>query len=399
MASQFINFLLADLQPMVDPESAFFPLLPYYGSAVAPLVSDPYGDIDGELVFDDPVAQAYEEQRRQKYEAGPGKPGFTQGNVTTVSLTGNTQYQFVGDPNDPVLRWHKEILQVSAETGLPPALIAAVISKESSGNPQATGPVDPSTGARARGLMQIMDFNWEPGANVYDPLTNIRKGASMIAERIQWAKQKRPGISDQEAITAALASYLGDWDWDRMTFRGVSDVLGTDGRAYVNDVLRRMQQYQSAFQPVTSQASGNQRLTGQAIYGVNAPMTQGYGHTEFARQSGIYPNNFHDGIDIGVASGTRLTAPAAGTVVYAGLMGSYGGTVQIKLDNGYIVQLSHMRQINVNPGQRVDAGTLLGLSGGNAGDWGAGTSTGAHLHLRVLDPNGNSIDPRTLFII
>ena len=42
-----------------------------------------------------------------------------------------------------------------------------------------------------------------------------------------------------------------------------------------------------------------------------------------------------------------------------------------------------MRAILVEPGSNVKRGQCVGLSGGKAGDWGAGRSTGAHLHFQI----------------
>jgi murein DD-endopeptidase MepM/ murein hydrolase activator NlpD len=40
---------------------------------------------------------------------------------------------------------------------------------------------------------------------------------------------------------------------------------------------------------------------------------------------------------------------------------------------------------------------MVGLSGGANGTWGAGWSTGPHLHLSVYDRNGRAMDPRKYF--
>jgi hypothetical protein len=67
------------------------------------------------------------------------------------------------------------------------------------------------------------------------------------------------------------------------------------------------------------------------------------------------------------------------------------GEFAITLDNGDILILGHMSRINVNVGDRLGAGALIGLSGG---------SDGAHVHVeyrqRQADGSYRIVDPRTM---
>jgi len=106
----------------------------------------------------------------------------------------------------------------------------------------------------------------------------------------------------------------------------------------------------------------------------------------------------HGAIDIPVDAGTTVRAIGGGTV---GLTEpnhpTAGGYVTIDHGNGYWSRYLHLSQIGVTKGQTVSMGTPIGLSGGLPGAYGAGRSTGPHLHLEIWkgEPfnGGTPIDP------
>jgi hypothetical protein len=129
----------------------------------------------------------------------------------------------------------------------------------------------------------------------------------------------------------------------------------------------------------------------------------------------------HKGVDFGAKKGTKVTAAISGKVWYAGVGGgwgpAYGAHVIIKGSvHGKIrwVQVAHLSRIDVKTGQVVSIGKQLGLSGGIPGQFGAGNSTGAHVHFQVnksslwsdhVDPwpaigaeSGDRMDPAAYFM-
>ena len=103
-------------------------------------------------------------------------------------------------------------------------------------------------------------------------------------------------------------------------------------------------------------------------------------------------NGGHKGVDLAIAPGTPVLAAQSGTVVQAGIDGTYGNFVLIDNGNGYQTGYAHMESLNVAPGQHVSQGQQIALSGGVAGAPTAGDSTGPHLHFE-LRKNGVKIDP------
>ena len=100
----------------------------------------------------------------------------------------------------------------------------------------------------------------------------------------------------------------------------------------------------------------------------------------------------HDGVDL-AAVDEPIKSLADGTVI-ATYNDKYpcGGTIVIQHSDGYTTGFCHMQKINVEAGQKVKQGDVIGISGGGKGDPGKGRSTGKHLHLTIRK-NGTPVDP------
>jgi murein DD-endopeptidase MepM/ murein hydrolase activator NlpD len=88
----------------------------------------------------------------------------------------------------------------------------------------------------------------------------------------------------------------------------------------------------------------------------------------------------HNGIDIAAPSGTSVIASGAGRVIIARVgsyNGGYGNMVVISHDGGVQTVYAHLRTVNVNVGQSVVQGQIIGQVGNT------GKSTGPHLHFEV----------------
>ncbi len=96
--------------------------------------------------------------------------------------------------------------------------------------------------------------------------------------------------------------------------------------------------------------------------------------------------DFHKGLDIGARKGTPIVAPAAGTVISAGIENGYGNVVRLRHGAGITTLYGHMQRIAVKVGQTVRRGTVVGYVGST------GRSTGPHLHYEVL-VNGVNVNP------
>jgi murein DD-endopeptidase MepM/ murein hydrolase activator NlpD len=98
---------------------------------------------------------------------------------------------------------------------------------------------------------------------------------------------------------------------------------------------------------------------------------------------------FHAGMDIDGERGDSVMAPANGTIIKAGWQGGYGNMIEIDHGNGLTTRYGHLSKIEIQVGDPVSRGQLIGLVGST------GRSTGPHLHYE-LRLNDKSINPRLL---
>ena len=97
----------------------------------------------------------------------------------------------------------------------------------------------------------------------------------------------------------------------------------------------------------------------------------------------------HPGMDIAVATGSRILAAGGGTVAAVGEDSVYGRYVRIAHPDGYESLYAHASSLLVRARQRVPAGGVIALSGST------GASTAPHLHFEIRK-DGHPVDPGTL---
>jgi murein DD-endopeptidase MepM/ murein hydrolase activator NlpD len=100
----------------------------------------------------------------------------------------------------------------------------------------------------------------------------------------------------------------------------------------------------------------------------NGPITSQFGWRDSAQ---------HNGIDIDLNRGDKVSAAFDGMVRVARRYGSFGNVVIIRHYNGLETIYAHLSKIKVKPGQLISSGDLVGLGGST------GHSTGTHLHFEV----------------
>jgi murein DD-endopeptidase MepM/ murein hydrolase activator NlpD len=101
---------------------------------------------------------------------------------------------------------------------------------------------------------------------------------------------------------------------------------------------------------------------------------------------GAVPSWRHSGVDIGVARGTGVVAPAGGVVVDAGDYTLSGRTLVIDHGQGVVTTYFHLDTALVRRGDVVRAGRTVGRVGSS------GLSTGPHLHYGVY-VHGRDVEP------
>jgi murein DD-endopeptidase MepM/ murein hydrolase activator NlpD len=115
----------------------------------------------------------------------------------------------------------------------------------------------------------------------------------------------------------------------------------------------------------------------------HGPITSGFGYR-------VHPilgrRRMHSGIDCGAPMGSPIYAAAAGEIFHAGWLGGYGRCIIILHGDGISTLYGHCSVLEVQPGQYVRRGQLIGRVGST------GFSTGPHLHFEVRK-DGVPINP------
>lgn len=107
--------------------------------------------------------------------------------------------------------------------------------------------------------------------------------------------------------------------------------------------------------------------------------------------NGVFANDYyHRGIDYAAPTGTPVIAPAAGRIALVGRVADgfelHGNTIGLDHGQGVESIFIHLNSINVNEGDFVQAGQVIGTIGST------GASTGPHLHWGLY-VNGVGVDP------
>jgi len=118
---------------------------------------------------------------------------------------------------------------------------------------------------------------------------------------------------------------------------------------------------------------------------LNPNITQNFGKTDFAKNTDVYNQNSHNGIDLRAPVGTQILAAEEGIVKGTGNSdivcpgGSYGKWILIEHPNHLSTLYAHLSVSKVSSGQGIKRGELIAYSGDT------GYTTGPHLHFTVYD--------------
>ncbi|MBI3166956.1 MAG: peptidoglycan DD-metalloendopeptidase family protein [Chloroflexi bacterium] len=144
---------------------------------------------------------------------------------------------------------------------------------------------------------------------------------------------------------------------------------------------------------ITTPASPTKLWDGDFIspaiaYAESTYFTSRYGNrrTYIGQGTNLSVQGFHTGLDFGGGDGLPITAPASGVVVFAGPWTVRGNATVIDHGWGVYSGFWHQSAIQVQVGQTVNQGDVIGLVGGT------GRVTGAHLHWELW-VNGVQVDP------
>lgn len=141
-------------------------------------------------------------------------------------------------------------------------------------------------------------------------------------------------------------------------------------------------------EPILNRVSPDRHWQGQFQYPVDEPcVNSSFGQRRDYNNGGLY--FYHTGMDFGVcAQNLNIYAPADGEVVLAEELTIKGKAVLIDHGWGVLSGYWHLSEFNVQTGDFVKTGDLIGQIGNT------GRSAGPHLHFEI-DVTGTPVNPST----
>jgi murein DD-endopeptidase MepM/ murein hydrolase activator NlpD len=212
-------------------------------------------------------------------------------------------------------------------------------------------------------------------AILYGPVTRTAARVPALNREIEALRAEVQQVRD---LSAALEEV-------EARYQQVRTMLGGD---VVPDRARVDRSYPTA-PPILARApvGASQYVTGPSqprYWPLDAPgvITRGVAGEESGAES-------HRGLDVAVPRGTPIRAAGGGLVAQAGSDPEYGLFVLINHPDEYQSMYGHASRILVAPGDTVQPGQVIALSGST------GRSTAPHLHFEIRSA-GRNVDPRSM---
>jgi murein DD-endopeptidase MepM/ murein hydrolase activator NlpD len=261
----------------------------------------------------------------------------------TAAIISYFAFQFVGSPNEKLLRRQNDNLQYNIK----------------------------ELDARVKALQQQMEDLEKRDNDVYrsifeaNPIPDSARAVAIEKQKEIELVEKMPQAQLIRSVYSTIDTLFAR---ARMQQKSYQELLG---------LLKNKEQLLAAtpaIQPVSNQDLNR--------------IASGYGY----RIDPIYKTiKMHAGLDFTAPQGTPIYATADGSVKTAGHSdGGYGNYVVIIHGYGYETLYGHMVRIKVRAGQKVKRGEIIGYVGST------GKSTGPHCHYEV-HKNGRKLDPVYFF--
>ena len=205
------------------------------------------------------------------------------------------------------------------------------------------------------------------------------------AELAKLAAETERRVKLIEERQLALAAALATEDVDPVSLRrlGFYPAEGGKGGPFDSKGDPTFKQLFSSWKKLDSLQNGAIAIPSEKPVRTGA-FTSGYGVRSDPFQGRAA---MHAGIDLSGPVGTPIYATADGTVSTAGWnSGGYGKLVKIDHGRGIETRYGHLSSINIQAGQHVTRGQIIGRMGST------GRSTGSHLHYEVRI-DGRAVNP------
>ncbi len=189
----------------------------------------------------------------------------------------------------------------------------------------------------------------------------------------------KPGTQQIEASGQTLSFTVGPKHYreQRITLKNQEQV--NPSPANLKRIERELAEQTRAYQQFSPRQPSNLLFDKP----VDGPLSSPFGLRRFFNGE---ERNPHSGLDFAVGAGTPIKAPAAGKVTLIGDYFFNGKTVFVDHGQGLISMFCHLSKVDVQLGQELPRGGVLGRVGAT------GRATGPHMHWNV-SLNDARVDP------
>jgi|GEM_PF-5824933 len=243
-------------------------------------------------------------------------------------------------------------------------------------------------GPDSRGLFQQRSVGWGTLEERMNPVSSSTSFYNALLRLDNWESMD-PGVAAQKVQISACDHRYGQVMNIAEEIYGALSGYGI----YTSQIISKAESY--------GQVTGSGQTSPDGKYAL--PVPKGFG-SQYTKPHHNYPSS-----DIVFAVGTELYAAASGTATVTFNNEKCGHGVSIESGSNKFIYC-HLSKHFISTGP-VQAGELIGLSGGLKGAPGAGSSTGPHLHfdikyngvrkcpnpwLRALEAGDNPPEPSSL---
>ena len=204
------------------------------------------------------------------------------------------------------------------------------------------------------------------GKGYYPVLGICILAIGITAAAVAYKTASKPKTAKNPEYTAEVSSYTESTD-EEMTAKTVSRVSDT------RQTSSAVSPAQEDKKPETSSAPTAEHY----ILPVTGNILKSFSLTELQYSATYSDHRIHTGVDIAAELGTTVKSAGDGTVISAENDRLWGGTVEIDHGNGITGIYCGIDGIKVKQGDKVNAGTQLGVLGKIACE----SADAPHLHL------------------
>lgn len=231
-------------------------------------------------------------------------------------------------------------------------------------------PVKRSVDRLLRAVERELGLGWSPEDEAGALRRARRRSSGWSVERSELAVAVLTALDRGGVLrtSAEDARQLLRWD------RGLGAPWAEVDRALIEEALRRLEEVLGSDAPAEDPpaVADTRPLLVWPVEPVRVTSSFGVRTDPFG-----VGDRMHGGIDLAAPEGQPVWCAAAGRVRFAGWRGGYGLSVEVEHEGGMVTRYAHLSKVDVQEGQPVEQGRLLGRAGAS------GRATGPHLHFEV----------------